>query len=144
MYDDGYRRRTNLHSGRQTSKISRKSLKISLIGFQIIVSLLCVAVAVVIKLIGGSVYTAVRSEVSKTVNYHVTSSDVSQALATIKKGLPNMSDVFSGSSSSKTASQSSGSSSSTVSNSSSASSSGTLSASSTASSKASSSSQSSS
>ena len=138
MYEDYMRKRTNLHSTHTSQNQPQKKHRIGITGFQIIICLICIAVTLVVKLIGGSTYTYVKSNISKAINKPVTSSDVQGVFATIKSNLPDVSEIFSSSSVSKNSSgsgssgssSSSGTSSQNASGSSSASSSGTSSSSS--------------
>ena len=93
MYEDDYRRRTNLHRSGRTSEKPKKS-SFGITGFQAAVCALCIAVAVIIRLVGGGVYSTVRDSVSKALDTQVTGSDVKSVFAAIKSGLPDVSSVF--------------------------------------------------
>jgi ribosomal protein L12E/L44/L45/RPP1/RPP2 len=100
--EEEYRVRTNLHSGRAHSGrhsggggANKANGRMGLLGFQIAVCFICVAVAGVIKIAGGEVYADTRGKVSNALNRPVTSSQVKETLAAIKNGLPDVSGVFS-------------------------------------------------
>lgn len=104
MAEDGYRRRTNLHrNGRYYENPPKR--RIGIIGFQVIICMLCIIAAAIIRLAGGNLYLFVRTEVSNALDSQVTNSDVSTVFAVIKSTLPDVSSIFSSSGSSKTSSQ---------------------------------------
>lgn len=95
MADETPRRRTNLHdSHRRQWEEGREPSHMSFTGFQIGICVFCIVAAVVVRVVGGSTYSTVKTAVSRALAGRDAGSQLSEVFRTVKGYFPDVQEVF--------------------------------------------------
>lgn len=92
MEEDRYRYRERSHRSHHSETQRGKCL--GFLGFQLIVCSICLAVALILRFVGGGVYTSVRGGVTKALTGTAGKDTLTQAFDTIRSGLNNAKSTF--------------------------------------------------